>query len=180
MRTQTPTLDGDCVAPARKWRRQVTAVKSAVRRVGRGEVTDNPKSCGVILFRTEPVESFLLMRHADRWDLPKGHVDPGESETQCALRELAEETGIVAADVEIDPHFRFTTKYPVRSRWHGGEIRDKTLVIFLARLQRPADILVTEHLDYEWFPWQPPHQIQEKTIDPLLAAVDAYFRRTRG
>jgi len=139
-------------------------------------VNDDPKSCGVILFRSEPVESFLLMRHADRWDLPKGHVDPGESEIDCALRELSEETGIDAADIEIDPGFRFTTQYPVRSRLHQGEMRDKTLVIFLARLKRPAGILVTEHVDYEWFPWQPPHKIQEKTIDPLLAHVDAYFR----
>ncbi len=30
----------------------------------------------------------------DRWCLPKGHVDPGESLAQAALREAKEETGI--------------------------------------------------------------------------------------
>ena len=52
------------------------------------------KSCGVLVFRDEPSLSFLLMEHTQRLDLPKGHVDPGESEIECALRELEEETGI--------------------------------------------------------------------------------------
>ena len=28
------------------------------------------------------------------WSLPKGHVEPGESESETAVREVAEETGI--------------------------------------------------------------------------------------
>ncbi len=28
------------------------------------------------------------------WSLPKGHIEPGESRTQAAVREVAEETGI--------------------------------------------------------------------------------------
>ncbi len=51
------------------------------------------KSCGIIVFKRDPLE-FLLMRHPTRWDLPKGHVDPGETDLECALRELEEETGI--------------------------------------------------------------------------------------
>ncbi len=31
------------------------------------------------------------------WSLPKGHVEPGESEPQTAVREVAEETGIHGA-----------------------------------------------------------------------------------
>ncbi len=30
--------------------------------------------------------SFLLMKHRNRYDLPKGHVDSGETEMQTALR----------------------------------------------------------------------------------------------
>ena len=49
------------------------------------------KSCGFLVIRGRPIREFLLMRHDDRWDIPKGHVDEGESEMQCALRELEEE-----------------------------------------------------------------------------------------
>lgn len=136
---------------------------------GRPEV----KSCGFLIVRGEPVREFLLMRHADRWDLPKGHLDPGESERACALRELEEETGIRQEDIEIFDDFRFTLQYPVQTLRDG--VADKTLVIFLARLRRDVPIQPTEHGDFCWFAWSPPHHIQARTIDPLLAAVERYF-----
>ncbi len=78
--------------------------------------TEKPviKSCGFLVVRHLPRPAFLLMRHSDRWDLPKGHVDRGETELETALRELQEETGIATADIEVDPGFRFCDRYPVR------------------------------------------------------------------
>ena len=134
------------------------------------------KSCGVLVCRGEPIESFLLMKHRDRLDLPKGHVDPGETELECALRELREETGIEPGDIGLDGRFRFTTNYRIRSKRHGGKLVDKTLVVFLGRLLRPVEIRPTEHPGFVWLPWLPPHRIQEQTIDPLLAAVENFFR----
>jgi bis(5'-nucleosidyl)-tetraphosphatase len=136
------------------------------------------KSCGFLIVRGDPVREFLLMRHADRWDLPKGHVDPGESEIECALRELNEETGITADDIEIIEGFRFTTHYQVRSK-RDGRLIDKTLIIFLARLNREVRIDPTEHGGYQWFPWNPPHSIQSRTIDPLLGEL-AKFLKTKN
>jgi bis(5'-nucleosidyl)-tetraphosphatase len=133
------------------------------------------KSCGVLIVRGEPVEQFLLMKHADRWDLPKGHVDPGETELECALRELEEETGICPADVAIDPGFVFTLQYDVQYERTGGRRQLKTLQIFLGRLKRDVSITPTEHQGYEWFDWSPPHAIQEQTIDPLLAKLAEYL-----
>lgn len=119
------------------------------------------------------------MRHSSRWDLPKGHMDDGESELDCALRELAEETGIQAADIEIVPGFRFTMEYDVDSKRHGERCR-KTVVIFLGRLLRAVEISPTEHLGCQWFRWQPPHHIQAQTIDPLLAAVERFRQESGG
>jgi 8-oxo-dGTP pyrophosphatase MutT (NUDIX family) len=42
------------------------------------------KSCGFLVMKAD--QSFLLMKHADRYDLPKGHMEVGETEQQTALR----------------------------------------------------------------------------------------------
>jgi 8-oxo-dGTP pyrophosphatase MutT (NUDIX family) len=134
-------------------------------------------SCGVLVTRGDPIREFLLMRHPTRWDLPKGHVDPGETELECALRELWEETGISADAIAIDSAFRFTHSYQVRTARTGGELWPKTLVVYLGRLTRDVPINVTEHAGYQWFAWRPPHRIQEQTIDPLLAEVERHLAR---
>lgn len=41
-----------------------------------------------------PAGEVLLMRRRGWWDLPKGHVEKGESHPQTALREVEEETGL--------------------------------------------------------------------------------------
>ncbi|QDU94256.1 bis(5'-nucleosyl)-tetraphosphatase [Lignipirellula cremea] len=138
------------------------------------------KSCGVILFRQEPQLSFLLMQHPDRWDLPKGHVDPGETELQCALRELEEETGYFANEVRLDPDFRFQLDYSVRYKRSGNQWQTKSLIMFLGELLVDRPPLLTEHEGYAWWTWEPPHRIQEKTIDPLLASVASHWQTKSG
>jgi bis(5'-nucleosidyl)-tetraphosphatase len=138
------------------------------------------KSCGVLVLRRQPERSFLLMRHADRWDLPKGHVDPGESDLDCALRELREETGILESDIELDDQFEFVTHYQVREKRDPERVVAKTLRIFLGWLKHDVEIHPSEHLGYEWFKWEPPHQIQSFTIDPLLAALAKRFEGQNG
>lgn len=131
-------------------------------------------SCGFLIYRNDTdngsttKRTFLLMRHADRWDLPKGHVDPGEKKKQCALRELEEETGISSGDIRIDDDFKFKEKYVVSGKRNSNQKKQKTLTIYLAELTRPVDIVPTEHIGFEWIDWNPPHQIQENSIDPLL------------
>ena len=127
------------------------------------------RSCGVLVVRADPIESVLLMEHPTRLDIPKGHVDPGETDLECALRELVEETGIATDDIDLDDTFRFELKYPVWPKRFGGQECEKTLVVFLGRLKHDVPIRVTEHDGYHWLTWDPPHQLQPETIDPLLA-----------
>jgi 8-oxo-dGTP pyrophosphatase MutT (NUDIX family) len=130
----------------------------------------------VILFKEKPHRKFLLMKHPHRFDLPKGHADPGETDKQCALREMWEETGIAPEAVRIDPEFRYEEVYhPVEARF-GSDKVEKTLVIFLGWIEQDFPVKLTEHTGYEWWMWRPPHRIQKYTIDPLLSALDEYFR----
>ncbi len=142
------------------------------------QIRADVKSCGVLVFRDQPEWSFLLMEHIDRWDLPKGHVDPGESERETALRELHEETGIAPHKIELDPNFRFSQHYSVQKKRYGKRAVWKELVVFLGTLPEGdawPELTLTEHIGYEWFSWAPPHRIQGKSIDPLLNAVEHYW-----
>jgi 8-oxo-dGTP pyrophosphatase MutT (NUDIX family) len=112
------------------------------------------------------------MQHAERWDLPKGHLDLDESKKQAAIRELVEETGIHESFIRIDPDFEFTSQYWVN---YDGKRKLKELTVFLALLTQEWVIQPTEHLGFRWFPFLPPHSIQTETIDPLLAQVALHF-----
>ena len=53
--------------------------------------------------RDEAGRALMIYRN-NRWDLPKGHLETGETLAACALREVAEETGIEAeneSDAEL-------------------------------------------------------------------------------
>jgi bis(5'-nucleosidyl)-tetraphosphatase len=136
-------------------------------------------SSGFLLFRRQNGLQFLLMKHADRWDLPKGHLDPGETKQEAALRELSEETGLDADDIWIDPEFVFENRYWVSYKRTDGKKKLKELTIYLGMLRYERDITTTEHLGHAWINWAPPHHIQIETIDPLLKKVHEHLDQKR-
>lgn len=70
-------------------------------------------SAGGVAFRSngDGVEiALILTNNEHRWQLPKGHLDPGETSEQAALREVAEEAGIECELLEpiLEISYRFT------------------------------------------------------------------------
>jgi 8-oxo-dGTP pyrophosphatase MutT (NUDIX family) len=60
---------------------------------------DETSAGGLVLDQRGPEARGALIGRTDRrgrllWSLPKGHVEPGETAAQAAVREVAEETGI--------------------------------------------------------------------------------------
>ena len=55
-------------------------------------------TAGGIIFRVTPdqkdIEILLIQDSKNRWTIPKGHVEPGETAKQTAIREINEETGL--------------------------------------------------------------------------------------
>lgn len=73
------------------------------------------KSCGVLPYRIESGKrEFLLVYEtfSKCWSLPKGHIEPGETDVQTALRELMEETGLTA---KLDTSKKASIEYPISS-----------------------------------------------------------------
>lgn len=63
------------------------------------------KVCGIILRKNN---HFLTVygKRAGVWSFPKGHVEPGETDWQCASREFVEETGMYVYPRETPRRFR--------------------------------------------------------------------------
>lgn len=69
------------------------------------------KSCGALVYRTKQNDmEILLLKHrfGGHWSFPKGHVEHGETESETALREVKEETGL---DIELIEGFRQSVEY---------------------------------------------------------------------
>ena len=90
------------------------------------------KSCGAVIFRkAENGWNVLLIRHTKgrHISFPKGHVEPGETESQTAEREILEETGL---RVRVDRRYRAENRYNIRPD------TQKLVVIFAALTEQEA------------------------------------------
>ena len=88
------------------------------------------KSCGGLVFTLtdEGIQYVLIRQTNGDWGFPKGHMEPGETEEETALREIFEEVGL---RVTLRPGFREELFYPLPRR--PGYT--KHCVYFLAQYQ---------------------------------------------
>ena len=117
--------------------------------------TVREKSVGAVIFRRVKLGSrtatlYLLLhyhQHDNYWDFPRGGVEPGEAETQTALREIHEETGLTEKDLRFVDGFRAAMHY-----WYemDGTRRSKDAVYFLAESRSDTVVLSKEHLGFTW------------------------------
>lgn len=68
------------------------------RRPAISEVVREPTAGGVVFRHSEKkpqvIEVLLIQDSKNRWTIPKGHIEEGESGRQTAEREIREETGL--------------------------------------------------------------------------------------
>lgn len=66
------------------------------------EIVREPTAGGIV-FRMTPdqrdIEILLIQDSKNRWTIPKGHIEPGETAKQAAVREIGEESGLKNVDV---------------------------------------------------------------------------------
>ena len=81
-------------------------------------------SCGILVCNGREE---LLLCHAtgtSRWDIPKGHGEAGESSQDTALRETAEETGLVFQPDELLELGRYPYR-PSKDLWLYAALTDR-------------------------------------------------------
>jgi len=131
------------------------------------------KSCGaVVFFRNVQLEYLLLQYEAGHWDFVKGNVEPNESETDTVLRELKEETGIVATQtIEV---FRERIQYFYRRQ---GETIQKEVVFYLIQADTEKVELSFEHVGYAWLDYPDAlERLTFKNAKDVLQKADAFLQ----
>jgi len=65
------------------------------------EIVREPTAGGIVFRRdkNEQVEILLIQDAKDRWTIPKGHIEEGETAQQTARREIGEEAGLMNVDI---------------------------------------------------------------------------------
>lgn len=79
-------------SPFEKLKSAVFRKKPAIQ-----EIVREPTSGGIIFRLSEDqkdIEILLIQDSKDRWTIPKGHIEPGETAKMTAKREIEEETGL--------------------------------------------------------------------------------------
>jgi len=65
------------------------------------EIVREPTAGGIVFRRNaeKGVEILLIQDAKDRWTIPKGHIEEGETAQQTAKREIGEEAGLKQVDI---------------------------------------------------------------------------------
>lgn len=78
--------------PGKRFKKFLPRRKPAI-----SEVVREPTSGGMVFRRnqkTNEIEILLIQDAKDRWTIPKGHIEEGETAKETAEREIREETGL--------------------------------------------------------------------------------------
>jgi 8-oxo-dGTP diphosphatase len=103
----------------------------------------------VALFNTRGELLLLHRRDNDKWTMPGGTLDFGESLTHCAIREVLEETGL---------HIRITgligtyTDPHILIAYSDGEVRQEFTFVYAAEVESGELKIDDESKEVSWVP----------------------------
>jgi putative (di)nucleoside polyphosphate hydrolase len=102
------------------------------------------------------------------WQMPQGGIDPGETPSQAAFRELEEELGTDKAEIvaETPGWLHYDLPTDIASRMWSGRWRGQRQKWFLMRFTgSDADINpATEHPEFDAWEWVEPRRLPELIV----------------
>lgn len=133
------------------------------------------RSAGIVLFRQMNSHREYLVLHyqGGHFDLPKGHLEEGETEREAALRELEEETTI--KNIVWIEGYREIISYTYSKM---GKPSTKEVTFFLARTTQKKVAISHEHQGFIWLPYE--EAVQKLTFEnakQLLRLAEKFMKK---
>lgn len=103
----------------------------------------------------------LLLERADRknfWQSVTGSIEAGETPYEAAIREVGEETGLVATDYAFSD-WQTSNVYEIYPHWrhrYAPDVTHNEEHLFGLELPGPLPVKLAdaEHVRYEWLDWR--------------------------
>ncbi|MGE5467687.1 MAG: dihydroneopterin triphosphate diphosphatase [Ignavibacteria bacterium] len=114
----------------------------------------------LVVVHTAALDVLLLERasHPGFWQSVTGSQEGDERLVETAVREVAEETGILAAAAEFED-WRLSNRFEIFAEWrhrYGEGVTHNTEHVFSLRVPPACAVRVApdEHLAHRWLPWR--------------------------
>ena len=131
------------------------------------------RAAGGIVFKDNAVLSIFRF---DRWDFPKGHIEAGETDTDAALREVAEETGIDELTIEKDLNH---TYHIFRDKDQGFVLKETHWFQMRTTSKKPLIPQTEENiLAAKWIPFSQQNVIVENTYPTIVDLLERILRES--
>src|SRR5579872_373575 len=112
---------------------------------------------GIVIKREGDKPLVLITQHSGHhgWEFPKGHLEAGETSEQAAIREVEEESGVVAKVLEKVDKIEYFYWEPLSYFENTGKKEKvlKTVVYFLMEFVSQGKATTADEVEnVDWFP----------------------------
>lgn len=134
------------------------------------------RTCGAVVFtiKDNSIKYVIVKSLKGFYGFPKGHIEPGESKDEAALREIHEETGI---NPTIIPGFEKTIEYSP-----GDKDVLKHATFLLAEYQNQEIKFQKEELEYASLMSfdEALNAFQMESLKDILKSADSFIKKIKN